>query len=143
MTPANTVCRYWVGSDTKGHVCGDDLAEGRAFCAKHFEIMKKRASAQIDAQRARQERSEAAWRARNAHRLPGWRVSLERAEAEHSRRTTSVVQDRAAVGGSMHSSVVRAQRSSLSDSNVARVAELERIIGRLRADIARAQGVSS
>ena len=133
-------CRYWVGSDTKGHRCPNPADARSGYCAKHYEIELARVKKQQEKQSASTARIEAAWVARNASKVPAWRVQLERAEAEYARRTTSPIDDRAAVGGDMHGSIVRAQRSHLSDSNVARVVELERIIKRLRADIARAAG---
>ena len=143
MSDETIVCRHWVGSDTKGHICGQPVAVGITRCAKHqaAEIARVTKSLQVDRERAA--RADAAWRARNAAKVPGWRVQLERAEAEYTRRTQSVVTDRAAVGGSMHPSIVRAQRSSLSDSNVARVVELERIIKRLKGDLDRMKGAQS
>ena len=133
-----STCAYWVGSDTTGHRCTDPT-ETAGYCAKHFPIMLRRTKKELEKRRAAEARQEAVWLARNLPRVPQWRVQLERAEAEYARRTTSPVQDRAAVGGAMHGSIVRAQASHLSDSNVARVVELERIITRLRADITRAE----
>lgn len=129
-------CRFWIGSDTKGHVCGGEVFL-LSLCAKHYGIELERQKKRLAKEKAQHDASEARWRQRNARKLPGWRVQLEAAEAEHARRTASPVEDRAAVGGSMHTSVVRAQRSHLSDANVARVAELDRIMKRLRADIER------
>lgn len=131
-----TGCRHWIGSDSTGHVCGKPVHRF-SLCEKHFEAELARTKRRQESERVQRENAEARWRQRNAPKLPGWRVALERAEAEYQRRTTSPVQDRAAVGGAMHSSVVAAQRSHLSDTNVARVAELERIMKRLRADIER------
>lgn len=131
-----TGCRHWVGSDTKGHVCGADVHKF-GLCVKHFAVELERQKKRLAKEKVQHEASEARWRERNAHKLPAWRAQLEAAEAEYARRTASPVADRAAVGGSMHTSVVRAQRSHLSDTNVARVAELERIMKRLRADIER------
>lgn len=129
-------CRYWIGSDAKGHFCGAEVYLS-AHCAKHYGVELERQKKRLAKEKAQREAAEARWRERNARKLPGWRVQLEAAEAEYARRTTSPVDDRAAVGGSMHTSVVRAQRSHLSDTNVARVAELGRIMKRLRADIER------
>lgn len=134
-----SACRYWVGSDTKGRRCAAPADARYGYCTKHYEAEHARVKKQQEKQDAGTARAEAAWFARNGHRLPAWRVQLERAEAEYERRTTSPIADRAAVGGEMHGSIVRAQRGHLSDSNVARVVELERIIKRLRADIARAE----
>lgn len=143
MSGVTVVCRDWVGSDTKGHICGQPVADGIKRCAKHQAAEIARVTNALQTDRERVARADAAWRARNAAKVPGWRVQLERAEAEYARRTQSVVTDRAAVGGSMHPSIVRAQRSSLSDSNVARAVELERIINRLKADLARMKGAQS
>ena len=132
-------CRYWIGSDAAGHRCAADV-EKEGLCAKHYPIELRRVEKALAKQKARTARENAAWFERNARNLPAWRVQLERAEAEYSRRTGAPVADRAAVGGAMHGSIVRAQRSHLSDTNVARVIELERVIKRLRADIARAEG---
>lgn len=140
MTAA--VCRHWVGTDAKGHICGGEV-HALNLCVKHFEVVKAKTQKAIDARQERHARAEAAWRARNAAKVPAWRRQLEDAEREYARRTQSVVADRAAVGGSMHPSVVRAQRSSLSDSNVARVVELERIINRLKGDLDRMKGARS
>ncbi len=131
-------CRHWVGSDTKGRRCAMP-ATCLGLCDRHYAVELKRAENRAQKDREQRERAEAAWRARNLPKLPGWRVQLERAEAEYARRTAAPVSDRAAVGGAMHGSIVRAQRSHLSDTNVARVVELERIIQRLRADITRAE----
>lgn len=139
----SVVCRHWVGSDTKGHICGQPVADGIKRCAKHQAAEIARVTKALQTDRERAARADASWRARNAAKVPGWRVQLERAEAEYARRTQSVVTDRAAVGGSMHPSIVRAQRSSLSDSNVARVVELERIIKRLKGDLDRMKGAQS
>lgn len=133
------LCAYWVGSDTTGHRCADVSVKG-GYCEKHYAIVLDRTKKKLEKDRARAARDNAVWVARNIHRAPSWRAQLERAEAEYARRTTSPIADRAAVGGDMHGSIVRSQRSHLSDSNVARVVELERIIKRLRADIARAAG---
>jgi uncharacterized small protein (DUF1192 family) len=131
-----TGCCFWVGSDTKGHVCGADVHKF-GLCVKHFAVELERTKKRLAKEKAQHDAAEARWRERNRSKLPAWRVQLERAEAEYARRTASPVGDRAAVGWSMHTSVVRAQRSHLSDTNVARVAELDRIITRLRANITR------
>ncbi|QPE05290.1 hypothetical protein IT882_04260 [Microbacterium schleiferi] len=131
-----TGCRHWIGSDTTGHVCGNPVHRF-SLCEKHFEAELARTKRRQESERVQRENAEARWRQRNAPKLPGWRVALERAEAEYTRRTTSPVEDRAAYGGLMSSAVIRAQRSHLSDTNVARVAELDRIITRLRANITR------
>lgn len=136
--PAAT-CRHWIGSDSTGRVCGAPIGGVLPFCEKHLAVEKRRAQKRLDKDRARAAFLEASWRARNVPRLPQMRVQLERAEAEYERRTASPVADRAAVGGSMHGSIVRAQGRHLSDSNVSHVVELERIIKSLRADIARAE----
>lgn len=129
-------CRFWIGSDTKGHVCGVEVFL-LSFCAKHYGIELERQKKRLAKEKVQHEAADARWRERNRSKLPAWRVQLEAAEAEYAYRTASPVADRAAVGGSMHGSVVRAQRSHLSDTNVARVAELDRIMKRLRADIER------
>lgn len=131
------VCRHWVGSDTKGHICGQLVENGEKRCAKHQAVEFARVAATLQRRSESAAKANAAWHLRNAPKLPAWRAQLERAEAEYSRRTASVVTDRAAVGGATHPSIVRAQRSALSDSNISRVVELERIIKRLRADIGR------
>ena len=143
MSGVTVVCRDWVGSDTKGHICGQPVADGIKRCAKHQAAEIARVTKALQADRDRAARANAAWRERNARKVPGWRSQLERAEAEYARRTQSVIADRAAVGGSMHPSIVRAQRSALSDSNVARVVELERIIKRLKGDLDRMKGAQS
>tara|TARA_R100000365_G_C2747600_1_gene77701 strand:- start:5095 stop:5508 length:414 start_codon:yes stop_codon:yes gene_type:complete len=129
-------CEFWIGPDTKGHRCGAEVHK-LGLCEKHFPIVLERTKKSLAKEKAQHDAAEARWRERNARKLPAWRVQLEAAEAEYARRTASPVADRAAVGGSMHTSVVRAQRSHLSDANVARVAELDRIMKRLRADIER------
>lgn len=131
-------CRHWVGSDTKGHRCVMP-ATCLGLCDRHYAVELQRAEKRAQKDREQRERAEAAWRARNLPKLPSWRVQLERAEAEYARRTAAPVGDRAAVGGAMHGSIVRAQRSQLSDTNVSRVIELTQIIKRLRADITRAE----
>lgn len=130
------LCAYWVGSDTTGHRCNTVSVKG-GYCEKHYAIVLDRTKKKLEKERARAARDNAAWFTRNVHRAPSWRAQLERAEAEYARRTASPVADRAAVGGDMHGSVVRAQSRHLSDSNIARVVELERIIETLRADLAR------
>lgn len=132
-------CRHWIGSDATGRMCREPAAGPLPYCEKHIEIERARALKTIQKHQAQSDRTEAEWRARNIPRLPQMRVQLERAEAEYARRTASPIGDRAAVGGSMHGSIVRAQRGHLSDSNVARVVELEPIIKSLQADIARAE----
>lgn len=129
-------CGFWIGSDTKGHVCGAEVHK-LGLCKIHFGVELERTKKRLAREKAQHDAAEVRWRERNRTKLPGWRVQLEAAEAEYARRTASPVEDRAAVGGSMHTSVVRAQRSHLSDTNVARVAELDRIMKRLRADIER------
>lgn len=132
----NAGCRYWIGSDAKGHFCGAEVYLS-AHCAKHYKIELERQKKRLAKERESRDAANAKWRQSNRWRLPSWRVQLEQAEAEYARRTSSLVEDRAAYGGAMSTSVIRAQRSRLSDSNVARVAELERIMKKLRADIAR------
>jgi hypothetical protein len=135
------LCRHWIGSDATGRRCTAS-ADRSGFCEKHYAVELRRA-AQARAKRVASEaRAEAAWFDRNAHRVPAWRRQLEQAESEYARRTAAPVGDRAAVGGDMHGSIVQAQRSHLSDTNVARVAELDRIIERLRENIARAERVA-
>lgn len=129
-------CRHWIGSDTSGRVCGKPVHRF-SLCEKHFAVHLERTKKRLAKEKAQHDAAEARWRERNASKLPAWRVQLEAAEAEYARRTTSPVEDRAAYGGAMSTSVIRAQRSRLSDANVARVAELERIMKRLRADIER------
>lgn len=137
-------CTHWIGSDERGRVCGAEIAGARfPFCAKHLGVAKARVVKRAAARQASAARLDAAWRARNVPHLPQMRVQLERAEAEYARRTSSPVNDRAAVGGAMHPSVQRAQAATLSDTNVARVVELERIVKRLRADIERAERTAS
>jgi sRNA-binding protein len=136
------ICRHWIGTDMNGHICGAAV-KALNLCAKHYELAKARMQRELDARQARHDRQEAAWRERNARKAPAWRAQLEQAEREYARRTQSVVADRAAVGGAMHPSIVRAQRSVLADSNVARVVELERIIGRLKSALARLKGGAS
>lgn len=140
-TPATIqpVCRHWVGSDAKGHICGAPVDDEGSRCAKHQAVEQARVTKMLQVRREQAERANEAWVARNAAKLPQWRAQLERAESEYASRTAAPVTDRAAVGGAMHGSIVRAQRSHLSDTNVARVVELERIIKSLRADIARAE----
>jgi len=135
--PADT-CRHWIGNDTTGHRCTEPAVKAR-LCEKHYAVELRRVEKTMAKQKAQAARAEDAWLSRNLRNLPSWRVQLEQAEAEYARRTASTVADRAAVGGDMHSSIVRAQRSHLSDTNVTRVVELERIITRLRANIARAE----
>lgn len=135
-------CRHWIGSDAKGHRCGAAV-ERFDLCAKHFAVDLERTRARLAKEKTAAAQREQAWLAKNAPRLPAMRVQLERAEAEYARRTASPVADRAAVGGAMHPSIVRAQRSVLSDSNVSRVVELQKLIAQLRRDITRAAGVAS
>lgn len=136
-------CRHWIGSDTAGRRCNAEVSL-LGLCAKHYEVGKSRATKAIAAQAERSARAEAAWLARNAPRLAEMRASLDRAQKELERRTASPVDDRAAYGGKTHSAITRAQRQTLSDSNVARVVELQKIIERLTADVARIErGVSS
>ena len=130
------LCDYWVGSDTTGHRC-TAVSVKDGYCEKHYAIILDRTKKTLAKSRAASERTNAAWMARNGHKAPSWRAQLERAEAEYARRTASPVNDRAAVGGDTHRSIVRGQARHLSDSNVARVIELERIIKTLRADLAR------
>lgn len=132
-------CRHWIGSDERGRVCGAIADGDHGFCVKHLEVQRRRVAKDLARRREQRERAEAAWRARNVPRLPSMRTALERAEAERARRTTSPVTDTAAVGGATHASIVRAQAHHLSDRNVDRVLELERLIKSLRADIARAE----
>lgn len=137
------VCRFWVGNDMTGHVCGKPVPESReAFqlCDKHYEVEVSRARKRNEKETASRARAEAAWFARNVHRLPAWRSQLESAEAEYERRTASPVNDRAAVGGFTHPTIVRRQSRHLSDTNVKRVMELSGIIRDLKAKIARAEG---
>jgi hypothetical protein len=109
------------------------------FCPKHLEVMKARIVRAQAKESARRTRVEAAWRAKKVPLLPQMRVQLERAQAELERRTASAVDDRAAYGGATHRAVTRTQGRILSDSNVTRVLELQRLIERLTADISRAE----
>lgn len=128
-------CRYWIGSDDTGRICAAP-ADRANLCEKHYTIELRRTEKRVAKERASRAAAEAAWRARNTRNLPTWRATLERAEAEYARRTASPIEDRAAVSG--HPAISRARANILSDSNVARVAELERIMRRLRTDITRA-----
>ncbi len=132
-------CVYWVGSDTTGHRCEAEAVQS-SHCAKHYPIALRRLQKQAERLAGSHARTDAAWRDRNRRRLPQWRVQLERAEAEYARRTASPTTDRAAVGGDTHRSIVAAQARHLSDTNVARVVELERLITRIRSDITRMEG---
>lgn len=132
-------CEHWIGSDATGRMCRADVNTEFRYCEKHLPIQRARLERQIAKDRASSARAEAAWRERNVPRLPQMRVQLEQAEAEYARRTRSTVDDRAAVGGKTHPSIDRARLSSLSDSNVARVVELERLMKTLRQNIARAE----
>ena len=136
---ATPICRHWVGSDAKGHICGAPVDDNERLCAKHLAVEAKRVAKVMQERRARAERTEQEWLARNVPRLPQKRVQLERAQEEYERRTGSPIRDRAAVGGAMHASIVRTQARHLSDTNIARVVELERIIKTLRSDIERAE----
>lgn len=132
-------CEHWIGSDATGRMCRADVTTEFCFCDKHLPIQRARIEKRIANDKASAARAEAAWRERNVPRLPQMRVRLERAEAEYARRTRSVVDDRAAMGGMTHPSIERARLSSLSDSNVSRVVELQRVIADLTAKIARAE----
>lgn len=132
-------CEHWIGSDTTGRMCRADVTTEFRFCEKHLPTQRARLEKQIAKDRASSVRAEAAWRERNVPRLPQMHVQLERAQAEYARRTQSTVDDRAAVGGKTHPSIDRARLRSLSDSNVSRVVELQRIIESLTRDIARAE----
>lgn len=137
-------CQHWIGSDATGRMCDAVVVEGALpYCSKHREIQRRRAVKEAEKRRAQRARADAAWMERNGYRLGSWRTQLERAEAEYERRTSSPVNDRAAYGGASHPSIRRQQLASFSDTNVARVGELSRIIERLRADIARAEGLLS
>jgi hypothetical protein len=132
-------CEHWIGSDATGRKCGVATTGSFPFCEKHLPIQRARAEKFLAKQRQQEKRAEDAWRARNVPRLPQMRVQLERAKSEYARRTRSAVDDRAAVGGNTHRAVSRAQQRVLSDSNVSRVVELERLVSRLRGDISRAE----
>lgn len=131
-----TRCVYWIGSDAKGHRCADDAITAR-HCAKHYPIARARAERDMEADRAKRERADAAWIERNRWQFPTWRTHLERAEAEYARRTASPTQDRAAVGGNIGASIVRMQARHLSDTNVDRILELDRIIRTLKSNLER------
>ncbi|MDF2047107.1 hypothetical protein P2P98_13145 [Microbacterium sp. Kw_RZR3] len=133
------LCEYWIGSDSKGRMCRAEVTSIYRFCDKHLPIERARAEKRLAKTKASNARAEAAWRARNVPRLPQMRAQLERVEAEYARRTRSTVDDRAAVGGNTHRSIDRARLASLSDSNVSRVVELQRMIAALKVDIARAE----
>lgn len=137
--PVLRTCEHWIGSDATGRMCRADVTSAFRFCEKHLPIERARVEKQIAKAKESSARAEAAWRERNVPRLPQMRVQLEQAEAEYARRTRSTVNDRAAVGGNTHPSIDRARLSSLSDSNVSRVVELQRIIESLTRDIARAE----
>lgn len=132
-------CEHWIGSDATGRMCRADVTTEFRYCEKHLPIQRARIVKRLAKDKASRDRAEAAWRERNVPRLPQMRVQLERAQAEYARRTQSTVNDRAAVGGNTHPSIDRARLSSLSDSNVSRVVELQRIIESLTRDIARAE----
>lgn len=132
-------CEHWIGSDATGRMCRADVTTAFRFCEKHMPIERARIEKRLAKERASNARAEASWRARNVPRLPQMRVQLERAEAEYARRTRSTVDDRAAVGGKTHASIDRARLAALSDSNVSRVVELQRIIANLKRDITRAE----
>lgn len=131
-------CSHWIGSDAKGHRCGEPVSL-LGLCRKHYVIHLERTRKSVEKNRAMRDRKEAAWRARNVPRLPQMRVQLEQAQAEYDRRTRSAVADRAAYGGDTHQAVSRSQSRLLSDTNVIRVVELQKLIERLTADIARAE----
>jgi hypothetical protein len=145
IVPEKVSCRHWIGSDSAGHVCGSDADGPLPYCPKHLEVQKRRVAKDLEKSRAQSARAEAAWLARNLPRLPQMRVQLERAEAEFARRTASAgPADLAAHGGAMHQGIRREKLAKLSDTNVTRVLELEKLIERLRKDIARAdRAVSS
>lgn len=133
-------CEHWIGSDATGRKCGADATGAFPYCGKHLPVQRARAEKLLAKQAAQRQRADADWLARNLPRLPQMRSRLERAELEYARRTASAVNDRAAVGGDTHPSINRAQQRVLSDANVSRVVELQRIIETLRRDIARAEG---
>lgn len=141
MTGTDERCRHWIGSDATGRRCNADV-ERVGLCAKHYPIELERTKKRIAKLESVAAAGDQAWLARNARNVPSWRVQLEGAEAEYARRTSSPVGDRAAVGGAMHGAIVRTQRRHLSDANVSRVVELERIITKLRADISRAAALT-
>ena len=132
-------CEHWIGSDATGRMCRADVTSIYRFCEKHMPIERARIEKRLAKGKESAHLAEQKWRARNVPRLPQMRAQLERAEAEYARRTRSTVDDRAAVGGKTHPSIDRARLASLSDSNVSRVVELQRIIANLKRDIARAE----
>ena len=135
-------CIYWIGSDTKGRRCTDDATTAR-HCAKHYPIARARAEKAMHADHAKRERADTAWLDRNRWQFPAWRTQLERAEAEYARRTTSPTQDRAAVGGNIGASIVRMQARHLSDTNVDRILELDRLITTLKSNLERAHKLTT
>lgn len=132
-------CEHWIGSDTTGRMCRADVFSEYRYCEKHLPIQRARIEKRLAKGKESEFLAEQKWRARNVPRLPQMRAQLERAEAEYARRTRSTVDDRAAVGGKTHPSIDRARLSSLSDSNVSRVVELQGIIADLKRNIARAE----
>lgn len=141
MTAPNALraCEHWIGSDATGRVCRADVFSAYRYCEKHLPIQRARIEKRLAKGKESAYLAEQKWRARNVPRLPQMRAQLERAEAGYARRTRSTVDDRAAVGGNTHRSIDRARMASLSDSNVSRVVELQRIIASLERDITRAE----
>ena len=133
--PAGTC---WAWMDTAERVCGKPEGNQAAhLCNRHADVALRKAHAVVVVERARAERLRVAMVEKAPVALPRLRAELARVEAEMARRDPQpVTTDRAAYGGAVHRSIARAARGRLSDSNVARMAELVDQAARLRGKIA-------
>lgn len=134
-----STCKYWIGNDETGRRCTDPAEFARVFCEKHGKVMARRVRKDRERAEAKNARADERDRARLVPKLPEMRERLAKAEAELERRTTPAVQDRAAIAGNVHKSIVAKRARLLTDTNIERVNALFAEVRKLRRDIARAE----
>src|SRR5690625_2808308 len=115
----NGACVAWV--ESRDDKCGNTA--DYLLCPRHVQVAQQRLAKD---QAAREER-QAKHAAKREEMLPKWRDRLERIEARIAvLDPPPATTDRAAYGGEIHASIVRGQRSGMSDARVKEMARLHR-----------------
>lgn len=127
----------WAWMESAERVCGKPEGDEAAhLCGAHVTVARRRAAKNREKAAAERSRQDAV----ALSLLPGRRARLAAVDAEIARRDPAPpTTDMAAYGGLGSTAATGYQRRLLSDTNVARLAELWAERGRLAADVAHAE----
>lgn len=134
--PAGTC---WAWMDSAERVCGRTEGAEPHLCPRHVEVARRKLAREVEKAKAQRVRREAS----AVRRLPEFRQRLAAVDAEIARRDPAPpTTDMAAYGGVGSTTASAYQTRLLSDTNVARLAELHRARARLAPQVAYAERVA-